>query len=116
MWVDLDVYCLRPIDYEKEYYFGINYKKGTVNNCVLKIPRHSVALHLVRNFLEARVPIPFWWRKQRLDPLLDQISAGRFTNAEFSTLDDNWPECVDMGLAHHGRNQQWTKFFALLAF
>ena len=26
MTVDLDVYCLRPIDYEKEYYFGINYK------------------------------------------------------------------------------------------
>ena len=76
MRVDLDVYCLRQIDYEKEFYFGINYNKGTVNNCVLKIPRHSVALHLVRNFLEARVPIPFWWRKQRLDPLLDQISAG----------------------------------------
>ena len=25
-------------------------------------------------------------------------------------MDDNWPECVDMGLAHHGRNQQWTNF------
>ena len=73
MWVDLDVYCLRPIDYEKEFYFGINYKKGTVNNCVLKLPRHSVALHLVRNFLEARVPIPFWWHKPRLDPLLDRF-------------------------------------------
>ena len=76
MWVDLDVYCLRPIDYDKEYYFGINFKKGTVNNCVLKIPRRSVALHLVRNFLEAQVPIPFWWRKSRLDPLLEQIAAG----------------------------------------
>ena len=76
MWVDLDVYCLRPIDYDKEYYFGINFKKGTVNNCVLKISRRSVALHLVRNFLEAQVPIPFWWRKSRLDPLLEQIAAG----------------------------------------
>ena len=76
MWVDLDVYCLRPIDYDKEYYFGINFKKGTVNNCVLKIPRRSVTLHLVRNFLEAQVPIPFWWRKSRLDPLLEQIAAG----------------------------------------
>ncbi len=76
MWVDLDVYCLRRIDYEKTHYFGINYKKGTVNNCVLKLPRHSVALHLVRNFLEARVPVPFWWRKPRLDPLLERISQG----------------------------------------
>ena len=76
MWVDLDVYCLRPIDYEKEYNFGINYKKGTVNNCVLKIPRHSVALHLVRDFLATRVPIPFWWRKPRLDPLLNHILEG----------------------------------------
>lgn len=76
MWVDLDVYCLRPIDYEKEYNFGINYKKGTVNNCVLKIPSHSVAPYLVRNFLETRVPIPFWWRKPRLDPLLNHISEG----------------------------------------
>ena len=76
MWVDLDVYCLRPIDYDKEYYFRINFKKGTVNNCVLKIPRRSVAMHLVGNFLEAQVPIPFWWRKSRLDPLLEQIAAG----------------------------------------
>ena len=76
MWVDLDVYCLRQSDYEKEYYFGINYKKGTVNNCVLKMPRHSVALHRVRNFLEARGRIPFWWRRQRLDALMDQFSGG----------------------------------------
>ena len=34
MWVDLDFYCLRRIDYQKDCYFGRNFKKGMMSNCV----------------------------------------------------------------------------------
>ena len=86
MWVDLDVYCLRPST-TKKILFGINYKKGTVNNCVLKIPRYSVALHLVRNFLRRGFQFHSGG-KQRLDLFWIRF-RGRFANAEFTALDNN---------------------------
>lgn len=72
IWVDLDVHCLRPIDYEKEVYFRIDSKKETVNNCILKIPRHSIALHLLCNFLEVRVPILFLSHRELFMTFLDE--------------------------------------------
>ena len=98
MWVDLDVYCLRRIDYQKDYYFGMNFKKGMMSNCVLKILRNSIALHLVRNFLDSDVPIPFWWRRERLMTFLDEIASF----IKLVAVDDHRSKRINLGSQDNG--------------
>lgn len=113
-WVD--VYYLRQIDYEKEYYFGINYKKGTVNNCVLKLPRQSAALHLKCNFPWGAVSNPILVTQTSSWSAIKTDFTGQVTNVEFAALDNDCRQYFDMGIAQHRGNQKRTTFFALLAF
>ena len=111
MWVDLDVYCLRRIDYQKDYYFGMNFKKGMMSNCVLKIQRNSIALHSVRNFLDSEVPIPFWWRRERLMTFLDE-ELPSLNSLPWTTTG---PNVLTWALRTTGWNKLWSTLLEVLA-
>ena len=76
LWVDLDVYCLRPLDAPTDHIFGVVYRRKSANNCVLRLPKNSPALQLMMDFYTAEVPIPHWWPDRRLKPLLEDYKAG----------------------------------------
>jgi hypothetical protein len=76
VWVDLDIYCVNPLDFESDYLFGVVWRKKAMNNCVLRLPRNSLALKLIVNFLESEVPLPFWLSDDHIKKLVNRYEAG----------------------------------------
>jgi hypothetical protein len=58
LYVDCDVYCLKPID-DEDYIFGWE-RDDVINNAVLKLPPDSPALAGLREIGRTRVLIPEW--------------------------------------------------------
>ncbi|MBQ1203394.1 MAG: hypothetical protein IIX61_06290 [Loktanella sp.] len=68
IWVDTDVYCQRPLDYDDDYVFGYELPdSGRVNNAILGLPTSSPMLAAMLEFTSDRYSIaPFLSRdKQR---------------------------------------------------
>lgn len=61
IWIDTDVYCHRPMDYESDYVFGFELPgENRVNNAVLGLPADSEMLRRMLEFTEDRYSIaPF---------------------------------------------------------
>ncbi|SHH58136.1 hypothetical protein [Marivita hallyeonensis] len=61
IWVDTDVYCHRPMDYDSDYVLGFERPDGrTINNAVLGLPQHGDLLRTLLDFTEDRFSIaPF---------------------------------------------------------
>lgn len=57
VWVDLDIIALRPFDYSSPWIFGYE-DKHTVNNAVLRLPKDSETLRLLRKFRPDTVGFP----------------------------------------------------------
>lgn len=76
VWVDLDIYCVRPLDVPPDYLFGVVWRNKAMNNCVLRLPKTSLALKLILNFLESEVPIPFWLGSDHIEKLVKRYEAG----------------------------------------
>lgn len=65
IWLDSDVYLLRPIDGERRYLFG-HEDSGTLNGAVLRLPADSALLaRLLAIFEESTVP-PWLTGRERL--------------------------------------------------
>ena len=59
IWVDTDVYCLRPMDYEGDYVFGYELPNSKrVNNAVLGLPAEAPVTRAILAFMEDRYAIP----------------------------------------------------------
>ncbi len=67
IWIDTDVYCHRPMDYESDYVFGYELPgEHRVNNAVLGMPSDSEMLRQVLEFTDDRYSIaPFLPRKRQ---------------------------------------------------
>ncbi|MDU8945831.1 hypothetical protein [Ovoidimarina sediminis] len=80
IWVDTDIYCHRPIDFEEEYLFGYErYRsdaRNQVNGAVLRLPQGSEALASMISFMEEPHPIPDWLPPRHLAPILERKNAG----------------------------------------
>ncbi len=61
IWIDTDVYCHRPMDYDSEYVFGFELPgEHRVNNAVLGMPADSDMLRRMLDFTDDRYSIaPF---------------------------------------------------------
>ena len=61
IWIDTDVYCHRPMDYDSEYVFGFELPgEHRVNNAVLGMPAGSEMLRQMLDFTDDRYSIaPF---------------------------------------------------------
>jgi len=66
IYVDCDVYCLRPIE-DAEYIFGREgiLKGSSINNAVLELPRHCPALAALSAIKDARDFVPPWEKVRR---------------------------------------------------
>jgi hypothetical protein len=59
IWVDTDVYCHRPMDYDSDYVMGFELAGGRrVNNAVLGLPYDSAILRDMMTFMEDRYAVP----------------------------------------------------------
>lgn len=59
IWVDTDVYCLRPLDYDDDHVLGFELPgRGRVNNAVLGLPADSPMLAAMLDFTADLTPIP----------------------------------------------------------
>ncbi len=59
IWVDTDVYCHRPMDYESDYVMGFELPGSTrVNNAVLGLPAAGDLTKALISFMEDRYAIP----------------------------------------------------------
>ena len=69
IWVDADIYCYRPFDFDSEFVFGWE-KKGLVCNAVLGLPRDSETLNQLLAFFEDEYAIGPWladWQREELE-------------------------------------------------
>ncbi|TCP59909.1 hypothetical protein EV663_1144 [Rhodovulum bhavnagarense] len=78
IWVDTDVYCWRPLDYDSDYVMGYELPgEYRVNNAVLGLPADSDMLRQMLDFTEDRFSIaPFLPERLRAD-YSDAHDAGR---------------------------------------
>jgi hypothetical protein len=59
IWVDTDVYCHRPMDYDSDYVLGFELAgKHRVNNAVMGLPSDSAILADMLAYMENRYAIP----------------------------------------------------------
>lgn len=114
VWVDLDIYCVKPLDFQSDYLFGVVRRKNAMNNCVLRLPRNSLALKLITNFLESEVPLPFWLGHDRIEKLIARHEAGD----PFTLYDLPWtttgPSVTRWALSVTGeikRGQHWHLYW-----
>lgn len=61
IWIDTDLYCVRPIDFEGEAIFGLE-QPDTINNAVLKLAADDPVLVRLEALFTERTPIPPWVR------------------------------------------------------
>ncbi|MEH7826726.1 hypothetical protein [Gemmobacter denitrificans] len=63
IWVDTDVYCWRPLDYDSDYVFGLELREVSqgsprINNAVLGLPADSQMLNEMLEFTSDQYAIP----------------------------------------------------------
>lgn len=75
IWVDADMYCYRPFDFEKRHVYGWE-KPGLVCNAVLGLPRTSQALLGLLDFFEDEYAIAPWLKPWQREDLQREKDAG----------------------------------------
>jgi len=75
IWVDADIYCYRPFDFESDFVFGWE-KPDLVCNAVLGLPPDSVALNDMLAFFEDEYAIAPWLKKWQRKELEAERDAG----------------------------------------
>ncbi len=76
IWVDCDVYCRRPFDFQGDHVFGWE-KPGLVCNAVLGLPKDSKTLSGLLTFFEDPYAIGPWLKPHQIEELEYEQNAGR---------------------------------------
>jgi hypothetical protein len=77
IWADLDAYCVKPLLPVEGYLVGSTRQSvPKPNNGVLRLPKASEALGLMRTFLHDPNPIPWWFPEHRTTHLKRQKRRG----------------------------------------
>lgn len=78
IWVDTDVYCHRPMDYESDYVFGYELPgEHRVNNAILGLPHDSEMLREMIAFTDDRFSIAPFLPKQRQEKMRQMAAKGK---------------------------------------
>ena len=119
VWVDLDIYCVNPLDFSSDYLFGVVRRKSAVNNCVLRLPRDSLALKLILTFLASEAPLPHWLGPDKIKSLVTKYQ----TDGQLSLYDLPWtttgPSVTRWALnmtGEIGRGQHWHTYWPARGF
>ncbi|MDO9526443.1 MAG: hypothetical protein Q7J57_13060 [Gemmobacter sp.] len=77
IWVDTDVYCHRPMDYDSDYVMGFELPGAQrVNNAVLGLPVDSAILHDMLAFTSDRFAVPGFVKPKLQDEYRAAAAAG----------------------------------------
>ncbi|PCJ74374.1 MAG: hypothetical protein COA53_10095 [Rhodobacteraceae bacterium] len=77
IWIDTDVYCHRPLDYESDYVFGYELPgEQRVNNAVLGLPADSEMLRQMIEFTNDRYSIASFLPRKRQQIMRKAAKAG----------------------------------------
>lgn len=77
IWVDTDVYCHRPMDYDSDYVLGFELPgEKRVNNAVLGLPADSPILNDMLAFMQDRHAIPSFLKQSLQDEYRAAAAAG----------------------------------------
>lgn len=102
IWIDTDVYCQRPLDYQDDYVLGYELpERNRVNNAVLGLPADSPLLQALLDFTTDRYSIaPFLPRAVR-----QTYAAARDAGAPVHVSQQPWGVWGPMMLSHYIRKQ-----------
>lgn len=101
IWVDADMYCYRPFDFDKSHVFGWE-KPGLVCNAVLGLPRNSPALLGLLEFFEDEYAIAPWLRPEQREELQREKDAGTPVHMTAQNWGFTGPASVTHFLVHTG--------------
>lgn len=81
IYVDTDVYSLRPLPGGESHVFGYEFyleekQKGQINGAVLRLPTDSPALNGLLEFTREEYPIPEWLPPRHLDVIRKRAAEG----------------------------------------
>ncbi|MFV1602133.1 MULTISPECIES: glycosyltransferase family 2 protein [unclassified Phaeobacter] len=76
IWVDADVLCVKPWDFQDQWVFGWEKPGRLVCNAVLGLPRFSRTLQRLNTFCENEYPIPPWVKGEERAALEAAHAAG----------------------------------------
>ncbi|UWR42113.1 glycosyltransferase family 2 protein [Phaeobacter inhibens] len=76
IWVDADVLCVKPWDFQDQWVFGWEKTGRLVCNAVLGLPRFSRTLQRLNAFCENEYPIPPWAKGEERAQLEAAHAAG----------------------------------------
>lgn len=75
VWVDADMYCRQPFDFNTDTIFGWE-KPGLVCNAVLGLPKNSLALNNMLDFFKDEYAIAPWLKPYQIEELKAEKAAG----------------------------------------
>jgi len=75
IWVDADMYCCRPFDFQSDFVFGWE-KPGVICNAVLRLPGDSATLNGMLDFFTDEYAIAPWLRPWQKAELQAEADAG----------------------------------------
>jgi hypothetical protein len=85
VWIDCDLYCLRPIISDKPYIFGWQ-RALSINGAILRLPPESSVLAKLLDLFERKSYVPPWLNAEATAHFL----ARRMAGVEFSLMDLPW--------------------------
>ncbi len=116
VWVDCDVLCYRPFDYEQEHIFGWE-KHNLVCNAVLGLPKNSPALSGLMSFFDDQYAIGPWLKPHQRAELEAERGAGRPVHMTQQDWGFTGPKAVSWFLKQSGEidhAQKASAFFAVI--
>ena len=80
IWADVDMFCVKPINYDSKHIFGFQ-DKSNVCNALLGLPHDSPALKNYLKYVSDEYPIPPWWEKELRSDAEIKKTAGKWKHA-----------------------------------
>ncbi|MEM7076146.1 MAG: hypothetical protein AAGA28_18675 [Pseudomonadota bacterium] len=109
IWVDADVYALRPHATTQGYLFAMR-RRNFVPNSVIRTPRNSPATRMMEQFVSQTGTRPPWWSAQQID--LQERTVGDFS-FEKLPVGVTGPEAFGYFLCQTGEARHATPFDVL---
>ncbi|MDF2142741.1 hypothetical protein [Paenirhodobacter sp. CAU 1674] len=103
IWVDTDVYCHRPMDYDSDYVMGFELPNSTrVNNAVLGLPADSAIVADLLAFMEDRYAIPSFIKPKLQEEYRAAAAAGTPVHVSAQPWGVWGPMMITHFVAKHG--------------
>ncbi|WP_233270484.1 glycosyltransferase family 2 protein [Chachezhania sediminis] len=96
VWVDADVLCIKPWDFDGQFIFGWETPGKQVCNAVLGLPRFSRTLKRLNDFCRNEYPIPPWAQ----NPERIRLEAARAVGAPVHVSELRWGVWGPSALTH----------------